>query len=413
MRVARRPSPRALDRTAAPRSPEAMPSRRLTSLVAAAALGPLALAWRFALIYRTRAGLPRRRPPRFTPADFGLAYEDTVVPSAAGDLPAWFVPARDGLPGPGVALVHGWESARDRALPNIRFLHAAGFHCLVFDVRGHGANPAETLPLSAGEFGADAAAAFDTLLRRPEVTKGAIFGHSMGAGGAILAAAADPRTAALVSTAAPSDPLHLTRLTFQLAGLRIPDVLAQPLAWLTLRVYLRPRGHRVEDISARVAIGRYDGPVLLAHGSADKVVPLAHLSRLATAAGNARRSGGTAPVEVLVIPDGNHSWLYEDARYRRAVARFLAEAMGGPYDPDEAGERAAAVDARRLPEPELPFTAVSDAPGRLRTLAEFTGAVRPTTAWAPPTGDAATPTSDSRTGAEPTHPSAVPGTADS
>ena len=39
------------------------------------------------------------------------------------------------------------------------FLHAAGFHCLTFDVRGHGDNPAEELPLTAGEFGADALAA--------------------------------------------------------------------------------------------------------------------------------------------------------------------------------------------------------------------------------------------------------------
>ena len=27
------------------------------------------------------------------------------------------------------------------------FLHAAGFHSLTFDVRGHGENPAEMLPI--------------------------------------------------------------------------------------------------------------------------------------------------------------------------------------------------------------------------------------------------------------------------
>jgi pimeloyl-ACP methyl ester carboxylesterase len=376
-----------LDRSSASASPDGMPSRRRTSLVAAATLGPLALAYRFAVIYRTRAGVPKRRPPKFTPADFGLPYEETVVPSPAGDLAAWFVPARGGEPGPGIVLVHGWESARDRAIPNIQFLHAAGYHCLVFDVRGHGANPPETLPVSAGEFGADAAAGLDALLRRPEVTKGAIFGHSMGAGGAILAAAWDPRTAALVSTAAPSDPFQLTRLTFQLAGLPIPDPIAWPLAWLTMRVYLRPRGHRADDVSARVAIGRYDGPVLLAHGSADRIVPLAHLTRLSTAAGNARRHRGTAPVEVLVIPGGSHSWLYEDERYRRTVARFLAESLGGPYTPENAAVRAAAADPHRLPEDEAPFAAVTDAPGRIRTLAELTGAIAPSKAFADPAAE--------------------------
>ena len=362
-------------------SPDDMPSARRAGVAAAIAVAPFALAYRFALIYRARAGQPRRRPPRYTPADFGLPFEETVVQSGQTTLPAWFVPARDGRPGPGVVLVHGWESARDRALPNIQFLNAAGFHCLVFDVRGHGANPPEALPVSGGEFGADAAAALDAMLARPEVTKAALFGHSMGAGGAILAAAADRRTAALVSTAAPSDPYQLTRLTFQLAGLPIPDAVAYPLAWLTMRVYLRPRRHRVDDVSARVAITRYEGPVLLAHGARDGVVPLSHLTRLATTAGNARRTAGEAPVEVLVVPEGNHSFLYEDSRYRRTVARFLAEAMGGPYPPDEAGERAAEVDARRLPDADEAFAAVTDAPSRLRTVGELSGALRPSVPW--------------------------------
>ena len=132
----------------------------------------------------------------------------------------------------------------------IQFLHAAGFHCLAVDVRGHGANPAETLPITAGEFGADALAAFRALDARPEVTVGAILGHSMGAIGAILAAAAEPRIAAVVATSSPADPWRLTRQTFRLARLPIPDPIAYPLAWLTTRVYLRPRGHRVADISA-------------------------------------------------------------------------------------------------------------------------------------------------------------------
>ena len=94
------------------------------------------------------------------PDALGLPYEETTVRSGGLDAPGWFIPASGGAPGPGVVLVHGWESARDRTLPHGAFLHAAGFHCLTFDVRGHGGNPPEELPLTAGEFGADAAAAF-------------------------------------------------------------------------------------------------------------------------------------------------------------------------------------------------------------------------------------------------------------
>lgn len=335
----------------------------LTGLVAAIAAAPFALAYRFAVLYRTRAGFPIPRPPQITPADLGLPFEPVDVQSGDLTLPGWFIPARGGEPGPGVALVHGWESARDRLLPMAVFLHAAGFHCLAIDIRGHGSNVAETLPISAGEFGSDALAAFQALDARPEVTVGAILGHSMGAIGAILAAAEEPRVAAVVSTSAPADPWRLTRQTFRLARLPIPDAVAWPLAWLTTRVYLRPRGHRMARISASQALRTLRQPILLVHGAADIVVPVSHLERLAVVA---RESG--RKVETLVVPDGQHSWLYEFPEYRRTVASFLARTLGGPVAADEAGELAAAADARRLPDTPRPDTAIQREPGGVRSL---------------------------------------------
>ncbi len=357
-----------------------MGTKRRAAIVTAAALAQLGLAYRFALAYRVRAGYPKRNPPIITPADLGLPYESMLIASGGIQLPAWFIPARDGAPGPGVVLVHGWESARDRTLPMALFLHAAGFHCLTFDVRGNGTNPAEDLPLTAGEFGADTLAAFRALIEQPEVTVGAIAGHSMGGIGAILAAAAEPSVGAVVVTSSPAGPYRLTRLTFQLARLPIPDLIAYPLAWLTTRVYLRPRGHVVTAVSATASIARYAGPVLLAHGEDDGVVPRSHFERLAAAA-RAGRAGDpdAAPVETLLVKGGQHSWLYEDAGYRRAVAGFLTRALGGPFDPATAADLAAATPAERIPEAEAGFGAVDELPGGLRTLAQVAlpGATRP------------------------------------
>jgi alpha-beta hydrolase superfamily lysophospholipase len=350
---------------------------RRAGLAAAVAAAPLGLAYRFALAYRARAGYPRLHPPTIDPAALGLPFDSVFVPSGDLRLPGWFIPARDGAPGPGVALIHGWESARDRTLPMAVFLHAAGFHCLTIDVRGHGANPAEEMPVSGGEFGLDAIATFEALLARPEVTVGAVSGHSMGGIGAILAAAADPRVAAVVATSAPADPYRLTRQTFRLAHLPIPDPIAYPLAWLTTRVYLRPRGHTVGEISAAAAIARYRGPILLAHGDADRVVPVGHLARLEAAAraGRVDQAGagevsGAAPIETLVLPGGEHSWAYESPVYRATVARFLAAALGGPLRPDDAADIAAATPAERIPDGEARFSAVDETPGGFRTLAE-------------------------------------------
>jgi uncharacterized protein len=340
-----------------------VPTLRRAGLLAAIAAAPVALAYRFAVLYRVRAGFPTPRPPQIAPDELGLAFEPVDVPSGELTLPGWFIPARDGAPGPGVALVHGWESARDRLLPMAVFLHAAGFHCLVIDVRGHGANAAESLPITAGEFGSDALAAFRALIDRPEVTIGALAGHSMGAIGAILAAAEDPRVAAVVATSAPADPWRLTRQTFRLARLPFPGFVAWPLAWLTTRVYLRPRGHHVREISASAALRMIDRPIFLAHGSADVVVPPSHLRRLAAAA----TSAGHA-VETLTVEGGQHSWLYEFPEYRSAVAAFLSRALGGPYPPEEAATLAAATEVRRLPDTPRPPTAVEREPGGFRSL---------------------------------------------
>jgi dipeptidyl aminopeptidase/acylaminoacyl peptidase len=337
--------------------------RRRAGLAAMAAAAPFAFAWRFAHVYRERAGYPRPTPPTSDPSDFGLRFETWSVRTPDGlDLPAWWIPATPKRRAPAVVLVHGWESARHRTLPNAQFLHAIGYHVLTIDIRGHGLNAAETMPVSAGEFGTDALAAVEAVLADERVTQVAVLGHSMGSIGAILAAAAEPRVAAAVLTATPADPYRLTRQTFRLAHLPIPDAVAYPLAWVTTRIYLRPRGHAVEAISASAAIRRFRGPILAIHGTADRVVPFNHLGRLVAAVRAARANDPAAtPVETLVIPGGQHSWLYEFPAYRAAIGRFLATALEGPLSPDEAARIAEAVDARRPVEPDHEFSAISRA----------------------------------------------------
>ena len=351
-----------------------MRTRRL-GITAALTVGPIA-AWRFAQAYKARAGYPHRHAPTDDPSALGLAFEDVRVASAGMELPGWWIPAAtDGSattarPGPAVLLVHGWESARDRTLPNALILHALGIHALTIDVRGHGLNPAEELPLTAGEFGEDALAGVRWLLEREDVTRVGVLGHSMGGIGALLAAAAEPRVAAVVAASTPADPYRLTRQTFRLAKLPFPGPLAWPLAWLTTHVFLQPRGHSVRDVSAARAIERYEGPVLLIHGDHDRVVPVSHVRTLEDAARELRDDEpGSAEVEVLVIPGGEHSWLYEFAAYRGAVGRFLARHLG-PLDADEGERVARAVPAARLPQREHPFSAIEPQRSGLSTLVQ-------------------------------------------
>ena len=337
---------------------------RRAGLIAAIAAVPIALAYRFALVYRVRGGYPHRHPPAWTPAFVGLEFETLDIPTNDGlTLPGWWIPAGT-EPAPGVVLIHGWESSRDRTIPNAQVLHAAGFHVLTLDVRGHGANGPEALPISAGEYALDARAGVAAIRRRPEVTNVAILGHSMGSAGSLVAAAEDPDVAAVVALSTPADPYRLTRQTFRLANLPIPGLIAWPLAWLTARVYLRPRGLTVAYTSASRAVREITVPVMLIHGSEDRVVPPTDMDRLAAAR---RAAQPHAVTETLLVDGGRHSWLYEFPEYRAAIGRFLATALGGPVDPDRAAALAEAVPAVRLPDPER-LTTLDEEPGGFRSL---------------------------------------------
>jgi hypothetical protein len=171
----------------------------------------------------------------------------------------------------------------------------------------------------------------------------------------------------VIAVAAPADPHRLTRQTFRLARLPLPDPIAWPLAWLTTRVYLEPRGHTVASVSASRAIREIAAPVMLVHGSEDGVVPVGDLARLAEAR---RLALPDAVTEVMVVEGGRHSWLYEFPAYRAAIARFLAKTLGGPFDPDQAAALAEAVPAERLPDPER-LTALDEEPGGFRSLARI------------------------------------------
>ncbi len=379
--------------------------------VIGAGLTGFAVAYRFALQYRERVGLPHRSSVETSPADFGLAFEQVEIPAGDHHLVAWFVPAepemtprkaRAGartkadatsapaaaaapaatsaagtspavgtsptagvspatfsaeLPDrrPAIVVVHGWESNRGRTFAHVRYLHAAGFHCLVFDVRGHGDSPEETLPINVPEFAEDTAAAARWAAARPEVSNVGVLGHSMGGAGAIVAASQEPLIKAVVSASAPADLVRMTRRTFQMAGLQIPELIATPLAWFTAAVLLIPRRHSVDDASATAAAARYRGPLLLIHGAQDRGVPVAHLELIARAAVDGRGRMDDPAVETLVLPDFGHRWLYEDAGCRRKTATFFARWLGGPMAPATAGERAAACVVVRPSDPVYGF----------------------------------------------------------
>ena len=164
---------------------------------------------------------------------------------------------------------------------------------------------------------------------------------------------------------------------------RSPTSIAYPLAWLTTRVYLRPRGHVVADISATAGHRplRRPGPAR-ARRRRPRWSPCSHIEPPGRGRPRVtrRRAGSRRRSRRSSSPAAQHSWLYEDPAYRRAVASFLATALGGPLDPaDAAATIAAATQASASPISRPSSRPSTRLPGGLRTLAQVAlpGATRP------------------------------------
>lgn len=244
-----------------------------------------------------------------TPADVGLSAEDVWLESKSGTrLHGWFVP----VPGsaPAVLVVHGWGGSAALMLPFAPELHRTGFHAFFLDVRNHGLSEPDRF-VSMPRFADDLEVALDWLEHHPEVTTIGVIGHSVGAGAAILSASRGRSPDALVSVAAPADPGDLMR--------ELMSKLPRPVLGAVLAVVQRIIGARFEDFAPRQRIHLVESPLLLVHGDADSVVPVASMYELAAAQPRA---------EVLLVAGGSHSDMERFAPHLADVTGFLARHLG-------------------------------------------------------------------------------------
>lgn len=244
---------------------------------------------------------PHRKLPEHTPADMGIVAEAVQFQSAVDRLPlaGWVLPSWGQR---AILLLHGLDShSWDGSHPVLAQAYVeAGFHVLVFDLRGHGRSGGERLGLGWRER-RDVRAAVDLILKRGfEPGQIGLHGTSYGAATALLAAAAIPEVGAVVADSAFADVRELmvaeiarrTDLPTQLASLLMPGV-AFVTQWLYALDFDTVAPERtVSSIAPR--------PVLFIHGSADAVIPVAHAYRLQAAAQN-------AAAELWILPGVGHT----------------------------------------------------------------------------------------------------------
>jgi alpha-beta hydrolase superfamily lysophospholipase len=258
------------------------------------------------------------RDPR---SDFGLDYQDVAFPTDGGAvLRGWLVPAGDGRAA--VVLAGGGWSDRRSLIALAPLLHRAGYATLAFDYRERGASDGTGLGASYGwRESADVSAAVRFLKDERHYERVAVIGYSMGGTAAILAAAADPRIDAVVAST---------------PGTTLPDLLATlpetadtPI-WmrgLIARVFLLRIGAPLPAVRS-LAVGPLyvvdriaPRPLLLLHGSDDRVNSVADTQRLLARAG--------APKELVVVAGAGHLDVLDErsGEVLRRILTFLDDAL--------------------------------------------------------------------------------------
>lgn len=272
--------------------PAAPRRRRLIRSLTAGLLKAVAVIAAVAFIFWSTGCMERMfyypRSGKVTPPAHLEGVEDVFFASADGtSLHGWFIPSATGPAEEAATIihVHGNAGNLEDHIGYTEFLPPSGFNLFIFDYRGYGQSEGKARkrePLIA-----DAHAALDAMLARPDVDPGRIglFGQSLGGaiGLNLMADRPEIRAAVIVSTFSSWRDAAAGAL-----GGDPPNFLARWVALVTI-----PDGHKPID-----AIRRIDRPIFLMHGDADRVVRVANSRRLKDAAGEQTR--------YLELPGGDH-----------------------------------------------------------------------------------------------------------
>jgi len=269
------------------------------------------------------------------PSAAGLPFEDVVVPTPLGGMPAWFVPVaparRDGAATGGggdtwAVLVHGRGATREECLRAIPVLHRLGLPCLVPAYRNDKDAPAS----SAGTYGLgdtewlDVEAAVLHALDRG-AREVVLVGWSMG-GAIVLQLATRSWTADRVRAMVLDSPVVDWRDVLEHAARQ--HHIPRPVGRLGMAMLAHPSARALLGVQAPIDVTRLDWvvradelgvPLLLLHAGDDDVVPI----------GPSRRLAAARPDLVVFrdFPGAQHTkeWNTDPDRWEREVARFLLE----------------------------------------------------------------------------------------
>jgi len=275
--------------------------------------GYLVAGMRVAVDAEVYAGNPRQA--------LGLAYSDVLVPDELGGMPAWLIPARTRTDTWAI-VVHGINDDPEAGLRIAPTLHREGLPALLITYRedlGAPKSPDGLHHMGLTEWRDLRAAA------RYALSHGArrlvLVGYSMG--GAIVAQFMEHsplagRVAGLVLDAPALDWQAI--LSFNAGEMGLPSFAADPVEW-AIDARIDPDW---SDLDALKHPGDFHLPILLFHGTEDKLVPITTSDQFAK-----ELSGW---VSYYRVPKAGHTeaWNVDPGLYEQRLTTFLSRIMGAP-----------------------------------------------------------------------------------
>lgn len=212
----------------------------------------------------------------YHPSEFNLEFEELFFRSPGGErLNGWFFPSKK-TPARGAVLhLHGNSANMSNYLFYVAFLAEAGYHLMMFDYRGFGKSTGE--PTAEGVL-EDSRAALDTLRNRKEVDAENIIVYGQSLGGSIAITMVGRGDRQGVTAVVAEAPFASYR---RLAEKKMDEITF--LNWfngVAAQLFVEDRfspEHFVGGISPV--------PLLIVHGTDDRVVPFTDGQRLYDLAG--------------------------------------------------------------------------------------------------------------------------------
>ncbi len=263
------------------------------------------------------------RAPRIaeqgTPAASGMSFQELFVPTVKNkQLFAWFIPANNSAMT--LVVVHGWGGNAEMMLPLAKPFHEAGINVLLYDARNHGKSDPDSFS-SLPRFAEDLDHALAWVKANRPSDQILVMGHSIGAAAAILAASRRSDIGLLLGLSGFAHP-HLV------LGRHLNRPWLPPFLRTLIMSYIQwVIGFRFDDIAPMNCITLVNCPVLLAHGTDDRVVPIEDMHLIAS------RTTAQRPVEILAVPGAKHDSVEIFQQQAHRLIQFIRDQLPtGPIE---------------------------------------------------------------------------------